>query len=290
MIKNPVTLLGAVLAILFLVGQSFFIVAEREQAMVFQFGRFIKTYQEPGLKVKIPFFQNVVKYPKVAIGIDTANKVEITLVGNRILVDFFTYYRITDPLVFFKNYRDTGRAAIGITSRLQEIVRDVLGNRPLADMLSEKRVEIMKNITDSLNKEVSNFGVEILYVRIRQADFPDQNLESIYKRMISDRVRVASETRALGDKDAQEKRADADRQRTVLLSNAEREAQALRGQGDATAIKIYADAFNADPKFYEFYRSLEAYRTTFAAQGGSTPTFVMSPDSTFLDVLNHGKR
>lgn len=290
--ENRLTSLFVILgAVALLIGQSLFVVGQTEQALVLQFGEFKASHTTPGLKAKLPFVQTVVKYPRLAVGIERAPTSEITLLDQkRLVVDAFAYYKIVDPLMFFKNFTEISRAENALSGRMESTLREVLGRYPLAAVLSERRQTIMTEIRNQLNKELVNSGMEVINVRLRQADLPEANSTAIVRRMISEREREARELRSNGEKEAQETRAKADKERTIKLAEAEREAQNLRGRGDSEAIKIHADAYGTDPKFYEFYRSLEAYRTALTSQpgSGSQPTFVLSPGSQFMSVLSNG--
>jgi modulator of FtsH protease HflC len=277
-------------AALLVLTQTLFVVDQRETALVFQFGQFQALHDTPGLKAKVPFLDSVVKYPKIATSLDHSLDREVTLLGqDRLVVDSFIYYRITNPLNFYKNFGtlDVGRDRIA--GRLASTLRDVLSRYTLDDVLSAKRVQVMNAIRVTLSAQLKPMGLEIVDVRIRRADLPPQNFAAVMKRMTSERDREAKELRAIGEKESLEIRSRADRDRTVLLAEAERKAQDLRGAGDAEAGAIYAAAYNANPEFYSFYRSLEAYRRALASgEGTGETTMVLSPASTFMKYFRGG--
>lgn len=271
---------GAVVLMLFL--SSFFIVHQTQQALVLQFGNPIRVVKEPGLSMKIPFFQQVEFFEHRVLDYD-ANPVELVLGDQkRLVVDSFTRYRIEDPLRF--------RQSVGsenvFRTRLQPIVisalRSVLGEVSLFSVLSDERQGLMQAIQTEANRALQQFGVSVVDIRIKRADLPKENSEAIFRRMETEREREAKELRAQGAELAQRIEARANRERSVLLAEAERDAQIIRGQGDAEAVRIFADAFGQDPQFFEFYRSMQAYRE---ALGGQDTSMVMSPDSDFLRYL-----
>jgi len=262
-----------------LADSSLFIVAQTEQALVLQFGQPIRVVRDPGLYFKRPFIQNVIFYDKRVLDFEPPHEEVIASDQKRLVADSYTRYRIDDPLLF---YQTVGTEA-GVRARLLSIVsgslRRVLGNVTLSDVLSEKRAGIMHHIRDEVAAEAKGFGINVIDVRLRRADLPPENSEAIYARMQSERQQQASQYRGEGSEAAQTVRANADRERTVILADANRDAQKLRGEGDALAIKIYADAYGQDKNFFAFYRSMEAYRDALT---GQTTTFVLSPDSEFF--------
>lgn len=265
----------------------FYIVNQGEQAMVLRFGAVARPSEPvsgPGLHLKIPLIEDVVRYDARVLDLDPPAEQVILADQKRIEVDSYTRYRITDPLLFYRAVR-TEEAA---RSRLREIVnnstRRVLGNVMLPSVLSGERESIMHEIQTQVADVARSLGVEVVDVRIRRADLPQETSQAIYSRMQSERQREAYEARAQGSERAQEVRAAAERERTVILAEAQRQAQILRGQGEAEANKIYADAFSADPQFFAFYRSLHAYQQ---ALGEGNTSYVLSPDSEFFKYLAH---
>lgn len=267
------------------VSQSVFIVTERQQSMVIQFGEPVAQYTEPGLKFKVPLIQQVMTFEKRALDVDAAPEQVILADKKRIVVDTFARYRITDMLKFYQSLQTVEQANNRLGNIINSTMRSTLGNASLTDILSDKRGNLMVTIRNQVNETAKgNYGVEVVDVRISRADLPDETSQAIYARMRTEREREAAEFRAQGQEAAQEIKSKADKERTVLLAEAEKEAQILRGQGDEQAIKIYADAFQKDPDFYAFYRTMEAYKNSLS---GDNTTFILSPDSDFLKFFEN---
>lgn len=279
---NPRVLMGlgiAALILLFLLLSSLFTVNQTQQALVLQFGNPVRVVQEPGLHMKVPFIQQAEYFEKRVLDFD-APSVELVLGDQkRLVVDAFARYRIRDALRF----RQSVGTETAFRGRLEPIIfsalRSVLGEAPLFTLLSEERNQIMNRIRGEANRALAGFGVELVDVRIKRADLPPENSQAIYRRMQTERDREAKELRAQGAEIGQRIRARADRERRVIIAEAERESSILRGQGDAEAIRVFAEAFGQDPDFFNFYRSMQAYRASLA--DGST-SFVLSPDSEFF--------
>ena len=280
--KNLHYILIGVAVLLVIASQSLYVVQQPEQVIVLQFGDPVRLEQEPGLKVKIPFIQNVVYYDKRLLNLEPPAQEVVLKDKKRLDVDTFSRYRITEPLTFYKTVRNEYQAQ----NRLQEIVnssaRNVLATFTLKELLSEKRTEIMKNISAAVKKDAAQIGVEVADVRIRRADLPIQLSQAINERMKTERIREAKGYRADGEKRAQEIRATADKQATITVANAEKEAQKLKGEGDKIATEIWNNATGVDPDFYTFYRSLEAYRNSF---DGET-SLVLAPEGEFFNYFD----
>jgi membrane protease subunit HflC len=287
--KSNFVLLIIVLTAFLLLGQSAFIVPETQQALVLQFGDPVKKHTTPGLKFKIPFIQQVTVFDKRVLDVDPPPEEVILADQKRLVVDTFARYKINDMLEFYKSLATEQQANTRLNNIINSTLRSILGNAALADVLSEKRGQLMLALKQQVNAAVTRFGIEIVDIRIGRADLPEQTSQAIYARMRTERQREAAEFRAQGQEQAQEIRSSADKERTVLLAEAEKQAQLSRGQGDAEAIKIYAAAFAKDPEFYSFYRTMEAYREGL---GGDSTTLVLSPDSDFLRYFKDqsGKR
>jgi len=272
--------LGAVAVVLVAAASSLFTVQQTQQVLITQFGEPKRVIRDPGLHVKIPFIQSVIALDRRLLDFDAAGEEIILGDQRRLNVDSFTRFRIIDPLLYFQT---AGVSEDGIRGRLSSIVssalRRVLGNESLLNVLSADRLRIMNSIRTQVNEEAKRFGVEVADVRIRRADLPEENTQAILSRMQSERERVAREARAEGAEAAQRIRAQADRERTVLLAEAQGSADALRGQGEQEAIGIFAEAFQRDPNFYQFWRSMQAYREAFSE--GET-RMVLTPDSEFF--------
>ena len=287
MSRNKLTILGIVVIVLgVLAFSAVFTVHQTKQVLVQQFGEPIKAIREPGLHFKLPFLQNVVEIERRILSFDPPAETVILSDQKRMIVDAFVRYKIDDPLKFYQ----TVRSERGVLSRLNGVVdsslRQVLGNVSLLTVLSDERTKILNDIKFGVNEVAKRFGIKIIDVRLRRADLPDQAAQASYARMRSEREREAREKRAQGFEKAQQIRSSADRERTVLLAEAEKESEITRGDGDKTAITVYADAFGHDPEFYAFYRSMQAYRKAFA---DDDTTMVLSPDSEFFRYFGNLK-
>lgn len=284
--KKLAVLLLAFLAAYIVTDQTTFIVQQSTQAMVFQFGRPVATYETPGLKLKTPFIQQVKIFDKRVLDVDPPPEEVILADQKRLVVDTFARYRIVDMLKFSTTLQTEDQASLRLDNIINSTMRSTMGNAALSDVLSEKRGALMTAIRDEVNKAVTAFGIEIVDVRIGRADLPEQTSQSIYARMKAERQREAAEFRAQGQELAQEIKSKADKERTVLLATAEKQAQISRGEGDKEAIRIYADAFKRDPHFYAFYRSMEAYKTGL---GGDNTTFILKLDNEFFRFFKEGE-
>lgn len=267
---------GLIVATLF---NSLFTVYETQQALVLQFGRFIKTVTEPGLHYKLPFVQNVVYIDRRVLDFDAPAEEVILGDQKRLVVDAFARYRIVDAQRFYQAVRDEAGLRQRIDAILDASLRKVLGDTPLFTILSADRSSLMARIRDDTNSRVKNFGVDVVDVRIKRADLPPENSEAIYRRMQTEREREAKELRAQGYELGQRIRASADRERRVIIAEAQKKSQIIRGQGDGEATKISAEAFGQDINFFTFYRSMQAYRD---ALGDENTSFVLSPDGEFF--------
>ena len=272
--------------IIVIISQTLFIVPEREQALVLRLGDPVRIYAEPGLKWKVPLLEQVTTFDDRVLDADPPPEEIILADQKRLVIDTFARYKITDMLLFYKTLNNEAQAVTRLSNLINSQVRSRLGNVPLSAILSEQRAEIMAGISASVNREAQRFGVEIVDVRIGRADLPEQTSQSIYARMRSEREQEAAEFRAQGQELAQQITARADRERTVLISEARKNSEIIRGEGDQQAIKIYADAYSDDPEFYAFYRSLAAYRKSL---DGENSTLVLSPDSEFFRFFRNSR-
>ena len=283
--RAKLLLLGvAIVVVIILALSSTFKVNEYEQVILLQFGeprKVVNGYgtQEPGLYLKTPFVQNVETFEKRILDYDAPPEEMILGDQKRLVVDSFIRYRITDPLLFFQTVGSESIARNRLGAILNAATRQVLGTVELITVLSGERGQLMVYILDQVNRQSKDFGVDVIDVRIRRADLPDENSQAVYRRMQTEREREAKEYRAQGDEASQRIRSRADKERTILLANAKRESEIVRGQGDALAIKIFADAFGQDEEFFSFYRSMQAYTL---ALGAEDTTLVLSPDSEFF--------
>ena len=277
------SLLIAVAILLVVVGvfamSSLFIVDQTEEALVLQFGQPRRVIRSPGLQVKRPFIENVIFYENRLLDFEPPPEEVIVSDQKRLVVDTYTRYRIADPLLFYQTVSTEAAVRARLNAMVSGSLRRVLGNVTLSALLSHQRSAIMGQIRDEVSEQGKSFGINVVDVRIRRADLPEENSQAIYARMVSERQQQAAQYRGEGAEAAQTVRANADRDRTVILAEAQRDAQRVRGEGDAQSIKTYADAFGQDKEFFTFYRSMQAYRD---ALNGHTTSFVLSPDSGFF--------
>jgi membrane protease subunit HflC len=252
------------------------------QAIVVQLGEPMRTVQEPGLYLKLPFIQNVLYFDKRLLDYDASPKELLTKDKQQLVVDNYVRWRIRDPLQYYR----TLRAESGAQSRLDDVVysnlRETLGRHTLRDVVSERRSELMQEVTAKSDAKAREYGIEIVDVRIKRADLPEKNELNVFNRMRTERERLAKKFRAEGDEEARKIRSEADKQVQILLADARQQAEIMRGEGDARAVKIFADAYGRDAEFYELVRTLEAYRKTI----GDGTTLILSPRSDFFRLLN----
>jgi len=277
--KLPKLLVPAIILIGVVVFQSLFIVKEINQAIVLQFGNPKRIITEPGLKFKLPFIQNVVYLDRRVLNLDNQPEEVIAADQKRLIVDAFARFQIVDPLKFYISVGNERVARSRLSTIINSRIRGVLGTQELATLLSTERAKQMTIIQNDVNEEAKSFGIKIVDVRIKRADLPQANSEAIYKRMQTERQREAKEFRAEGAEIAAKITSTADKDVTVLLANANKQSQILKGEGDGQRNKIFANAFGQDPQFFSFYRAMQAYET--ALIGGET-SLVLSPDSEFF--------
>ena len=272
-----------ILAIVLIVGaiianSTLFTVHQASQALVLQFGNPVRVERDPGLKFKIPFVQNVEYYDRRILDLDPQPQEVILQDQKRVNVDSFARYRIVDPLEFRKKVSTDLEFRAVFGGRLNSAVREEVGKVLLGDMLTAKRADVMLLISEQLKSQGSDFGVEVIDVRIGRTDLPDTTSQAVYTRMRSSRVAQAAELRAKGEEEKAKIQASADRERTVILANAQKDAEIARGQGDGARTVILNNAFNRDAGFFAFYRSMEAYEKAF----DNGTSLVLSPDSDFM--------
>ena len=283
---NKTVFIFFIVALSFLGLNSLFTMDERQQGLVLQFGEPKRVIQTSGLHFKLPLIQNVVRYDVRILEYDLPIEEVIAVDKKIMLIDSFTRFKITDPLEFYKTVGTESSVRNRLNSNVISSLRRVVGRVTLEELLSEERSNIMENIKVEVNNEASRFGIEVVDVRIRRADLPEANSQAIYERMISERVREAKEFRAKGSEIAQKIRAEADKERTVILAEATKKSEILRGEGESESVNIYANAFQQDPEFYSFYRSMQAYGNVLGEDG---TTMILSPDSEFLEFFNNSK-
>jgi len=282
--RTLVTLIGLFVALV-LASSTLFVVKETERAIMLQFGEVVQFDIQPGLHVKVPFVNTVRIFDARVLTLDARPQRYLTLEKKALIVDSFVKWRIDDVAVYYTSTSgDEFTAAKLLASRVDTGLRNQFGERTLTEVVSGERDELMAELLEELNQLVkTEFGIEIVDVRVKRIDLPQEVSESVYGRMRTERESEAREIRSKGKEFAEGKRADADRQETVIEANAYRDAELVRGDGDAKAAAIYAKAFNKDPEFYSFYRSLDAYRKTFGAGGD---VMLLEPDSEFFKYMN----
>jgi membrane protease subunit HflC len=272
-----------------LLSSTIFIVDQRQYAAVFAFGELKRVVEEPGLQFKLPPpFQSVQFFERRILNIDTPDAERfITAEKKNLLVDSFVKWRIVEPRKFFISFRGDERMA---QDRLNQLVKSALNEeftkRTVRELISEQREQVMQNIRKKVAEEAADIGIEIVDVRLKRIDLLAEISESVFRRMEAERKRVANELRSTGSAESEKIRADAERQRDIILSKAYRDAQKIKGQGDARATALYGEAFNRDPQFAQFYRSLEAYRNSFKTK---QDLMVMDPSSEFLKFMKSSR-
>ncbi len=301
--QRTLTIAGIMMVgLAFIAANTFFIVRQAEQALVLQFGRPERVIRDPGLQMKTPFFENVEYYDKRLLDFNADPKEVIAADQKRLVVDAFVRYRITDPLRFKQTVADERTMRSRLNAILESSLRQSVGTVPLAEAISGKRAYIMREVKNLVNAQAQGaqldekgnllpgadtrgFGIEVIDVRIMRADLPPENSETIYKRMQTSFEREAKQFRAQGAEDAQKIKSQAEKDRTILLAEARKKAEIVRGEGDGEALSTFAAATNQDPDFYQFYRTMQAYRKTLSQ---SDTTLILSPDSDFLKYIGKG--
>jgi membrane protease subunit HflC len=282
-------LLATIVGVVVLVSMSAFTVDQRERTIVFQLGEIKEIIDEPGLHFKWPLIQNVRSFPKLILTWDDPEAQRFITVENKpVLVDAFVKWRIVDVKTFYVSVAgDEIAAARRINQTVNGLLREEFGKRTVHDVVSGERDEIMSTVREKVDQDVRSLGIEVVDVRLKRVDLPQEVSVDVYRRMESERKRVASEQRSNGSAEAEKIRADADKQREIIIAEAYRDAQRVKGEGDARAAAIYARAFNENPEFYAFYRSLEAYRASFKSR---SDVLVLDPNSEFFRYFrNLGK-
>lgn len=271
-----------VVGLLFIMGVSpFFVVDLTQTAIVVKFGKPQRTHTEPGLKMKIPFMDDVIYFDKRLLDYDVPAREVITRDKKTILIDNFAKWRIVDPLKVYQAFGTQRGALLRLDDIIYSELRVELGRHDLADIVSANRLLVMSEVAKRSNEKAGVYGLEVLDVRIKRVDLPEQNEKAIFQRMTAERERQAKKYRAEGEEEAQKIRSEAEKDREILLAEAYKTAQEIRGGGDAKAFKAYATAYKQGPEFFAFMRSMEAYKKTFAKD----TTMILSPDSEFLKYL-----
>ena len=284
--KSMVNVLIGAVAVLIVVSMSVFVVDQRQNAIVFQLGEVVGVKTEPGLNFKIPLLQNVRFFDSRILTLDAGEPERfITAEKKNVMVDAFIKWRIVDVKQYYVSVGgDEIRAKTRLLQTVNSSMREEFGKRTIHEVVSGEREQIMNVLRTKTDSDARKIGVEVLDVRLKRVDFPLEISESVYRRMDAERKRVANELRASGAAEGEKIKADADKQREVILAEAYREAQKTKGEGDAKASAIYASAFGRNPEFYSFYRSLEAYKQSFKDKND---VMVIDPSSAFFKYLKN---
>lgn len=271
---------------LILIFSSLFSVDQRQSAVVFQFGEAVRTIENPGLNIKIPFIQNVEFFDKRLLDVEVEAKELTAADGKRVIVDAYAKFQINNPVMFYKTVHDYQGVKIRLTRNLESSMRKVIGKISLSSLLSQERSNVMLNILNQVDGEAKSFGIDVVDVRILRADLPKENSAAIYRRMQTAREKEATQIRAEGQEESVRIRSKADKESKIILAKAYRDAQIIKGDGDEKAAKIYNSAYSVDPEFYKFYRSLLVYKNSLKKEDTN---FVISPDAEVLKYLNLNK-
>jgi modulator of FtsH protease HflC len=271
------------IVIAFLAYSSVFVVNPAQQALVLQLGRIESVVQEPGLEFKYPFVQNVVYLDKRILDLNMSPQEVIASDKKRLVVDAFARYKISNPVLFYQRVNNISRANQRLSTFLQSSLRSELAKASFTAVVRDDRAGLMENIRRDVSNSAAELGIEVVDVKIRRADLPEANSQAIFARMQTERQREATELRAQGEEQARRIRSRADRDATVLVAEAKRDAEIVRGDGDAERNRIFAEAYGADPDFFAFYRSMQAYEA--GLQQGDT-SLVLSPNSSFFRYFN----
>jgi membrane protease subunit HflC len=258
---------------------SVFTVQQTEQALVVRFGRPVDVVTDPGLHFKAPFMDTVIPVDKRILDLENPAQELIASDQKRLVVDAFARYRIKDALQFYQSVGSIQAANLQLTTLLNSSLRRVLGEVTLIKIVRDEREALMARIRDQLDKEAGGYGIQVVDVRIRRADLPDQNSQAVYQRMKTERQREAAEFRAQGNQKAQEIRSNADREATIIVAEANSKAEQIRGEGDAERNRLFAEAYGKDPDFFAFYRSMTAYENSLKS---NDTRFLLRPDSDFF--------
>ncbi|GAA5253067.1 protease modulator HflC [Candidatus Rickettsia kedanie] len=266
-----------------LIFSSLFSVDQRQSAVVFQFGEAVRTIENPGLNIKIPFIQNIEFFDKRLLDVEVEAKELTAADGKRVIVDAYAKFQINNPVMFYKTVHDYQGVKIRLTRNLESSMRKVIGKISLSNLLSQERSNVMLNILNQVDGEAKSFGIDVVDVRILRADLPKENSAAIYRRMQTAREKEATQIRAEGQEESVCIRSKADKESKIILAKAYRDAQIIKGDGDEKAAKIYNSAYSVDPEFYKFYKSLLVYKNSLKQEDTN---FVISPDAEVLKYLN----
>ena len=281
--KAAPAILVAILVLAAVAGvNSFFTVDEREQVIVVELGNPVRTEREAGLKFKLPFVQQIVRMDRRLISLDIRPQELLTEGQRRILVDSFARFKIIDPLEAYKAGRTEQGIATLLESIMQSTIREILADEDITNIVSGERAALMRRISEITNQRAKTIGIEIADVRLKRVDLPTENSQAIFQRMETERKQAAAQERAIGQQEAITLQANAEREVAVILAEAGKQSQIVRGEADARAVNIFAGAFGRDQEFFEFYRTMQAYRKSL---GKDDTTLVLSPDSDFFKLF-----
>ena len=263
----------------------FFTVPQWMQAVVVRLGDPVRTVREPGLYVKLPFVQEVLYFDRRILDYDAQPREVLTVDKQQLVVDNYARFRIIDPLQYYRTVRNEAGAQSRLDDILYSNVRETLGRHTLREIVSEKRTELLEQVTKRSDENARGYGIEVIDVRVKRVDLPEKNEQNVFSRMRTERERLAKKFRAEGEEEARKITSGADKDVRILMADARKQADIERGTGDAQAVKIFADAYGRDPAFYEFVRTLEAYRKTL----GEGTTLILSPSSQFFRLLKEAE-
>ncbi len=286
--KNPAAIVVALVVVLLILSLSLFTVDQRQAGLVFQLGEVVAIKKEPGLYFKLPLIQNIRYFDTRILTMDPADPERfITSEKKNVLVDYYVKWRIQDVEKFYVSFSgDERRAENRLSQTVNDGMRAEFGKRTVHDVVSGQRDDVMESLRKSADVDARRYGVEVMDVRIKRVDLPSEVSESVYRRMEAERKRVANELRSTGSAEAEKIRADADKQREVIIAEAYRDAQSTKGEGDGRAAAIYSQAFGKNPEFYAFYRSMEAYKQSFSSKND---VMVLQPNSEFFRYMKSSK-
>lgn len=285
--RNLGLVAAIVIGLIIIASLSLFVVDQRQNAIVFRLGEVVRVVTQPGLYWKVPLLDNTRFFDTRILTIDSVEPERfLTSEKKNVLVDLFVKWRITDVRAYYVSVGgDEARARTRLLQTINDSLRAEFGNRTVHEVVSGERDKIMELMRDRANEDAQKIGVQVLDVRMKRVDLPQEVSESVYRRMEAERKRVANELRSTGSAESEKIRADADRQREVILAQAYRDAQRIKGEGDAKATAIHASAYQANPEFFAFYRSIEAYKQTFK---NKSDVLVLEPNSEFFKYLKSG--
>lgn len=282
---KKILILATIAMILF--ASTMFTVDQRQQVLITEFGKPVRVIKEPGINFKLPLVQDAIFFDKRIIDLGIQDQEVIASDQKRLIINAFAKYKITDPLKFYTTARTMQGLSNKIDGILDSSLRQVIGEVKLSELLTENRGDIMNKISETVSNQAQIFGIEIVDVRIMRADLPQENSDAIYARMQTEREKEAREIRANGAEIAQKIRAEADKERTIILANAKKESNLTRGNGEAKANRIYARSYNIDPEFADFYRSMQAYKTSLSSDNTKV---VIAPNSEFFKYFGNVRK